>query len=103
MTPDELRSRLTITVEEAAAALGIGRTAAYEAVRRGELETLRLGRRVLVPTAPLLRLLGLEDRPGTEDPAVTDDEPPRNRRCDADQAGAGPVDRSGAQVVELRG
>ena len=60
MTPTELRSRNVITVEEAADALQIGRTAAYEAVRHGELPSLRLGRRILIPTAPLLRLLGQE-------------------------------------------
>jgi excisionase family DNA binding protein len=103
MTPDELRSRLTITVEEAATALGIGRTAAYDAVRRGEIETVRLGRRVLVPTGPLLRLLGLDDRPAAEGRAVVDDERPRSRRYDGDQVGAEPDGRSGAQVVELRG
>lgn len=102
MTPDELRTRLTITVDEAAAALGLGRTATYDAVRRGEIESVRLGRKILVPTAPLLRLLGLEDRPATEDSAAEDDERPPNRRYDADQASAEPDERSGAQVVELR-
>ena len=101
MTPDELRSRLTITVDEAAAALGLGRTATYDAVRRGEIPSVRLGRRVLIPTGPLLEMLGAGSD-STEDPVVEDDERPRNRRYDADQAGAEPDERSGAQVVELR-
>lgn len=50
----------TLTVADAAQALGIGRNAAYEAVQRGELPSLRLGRRVLVPTAQLRRMLGLD-------------------------------------------
>jgi excisionase family DNA binding protein len=41
--PKELAGRTTITVSEAAALLGIGRTAAYEAARHGELPTRRLG------------------------------------------------------------
>lgn len=45
--PDD--SRITLTVEEAAKALGIGRGLAYEAVRRGEIPTIRLGKRLLVP------------------------------------------------------
>jgi excisionase family DNA binding protein len=39
----------TYTVEEAARLLGIGRTAAYDAVKRGDIPTIRIGRRLLVP------------------------------------------------------
>lgn len=55
---DQLRGRTTITVEQAAQVLGLGRTAAYDAARRGELPTLRLGRRLLVPVPALLTWLG---------------------------------------------
>jgi excisionase family DNA binding protein len=48
----------TIKVEQAAMLLGISRSAAYRAAKAGQLQTLRMGRRLLVPTAPLLRLLG---------------------------------------------
>lgn len=48
---------LTLTVEETAHALGISRTLAYEAARTGELPTIRIGRRLLVPKAALDRLL----------------------------------------------
>jgi excisionase family DNA binding protein len=47
----------TMSVEEAATALGIGRTTAYQAVARGELPHIRIGRRVVVPTKALERLL----------------------------------------------
>ena len=50
--------RLTVSVEDAARLLGISRGLAYEAARRGELPTVRLGRRLLVPRAQLLKLLG---------------------------------------------
>ena len=50
--------RATITVEEAATLLGIGRSAAYEAARRGQLPTRRVGRRLLVPLPALLEWLG---------------------------------------------
>ncbi len=49
---------LTMTVEEAAKALRIGRSLAYELARRGELPTIRLGKRLLVPKAGLDRMLG---------------------------------------------
>lgn len=53
-----MTERRTYTVEEAGQLLGIGRGAAYAAVHSGELESVRLGRRILVPRARLLALLG---------------------------------------------
>ncbi len=53
----QLSPRLTITVEEAAVALGISRTLAYESVRRGELPVIRIGRRILIPALALDELL----------------------------------------------
>jgi excisionase family DNA binding protein len=50
--------RLTYTVPEAAELLGVSRGVAYEAANTGELPTVRLGRRLLVPRARLLALLG---------------------------------------------
>ena len=47
----------TATVEEAATVLGIGRNTAYEGIRSGEIPSIRVGRRVLVPKAALARLL----------------------------------------------
>lgn len=45
--------RLTLSVEEAAVLLGISRALAYNLVRRGELPSLQLGRRVVVPRRAL--------------------------------------------------
>ena len=56
---DELATQATISVEQAAKVLGLGRTAAYEAARRGEFPTRRLGRRVVVPVPALLEWLGM--------------------------------------------
>ena len=52
---------LTLSVEEAAQLLGVSRGLAYEAARRGELPTIRLGRRLLVPRARLLELVGVQE------------------------------------------
>ena len=51
-------TRQTVTVEEAGRLLGISRSLAYDAARRGELPTLRIGRRLVVPVAAIDRLLG---------------------------------------------
>jgi excisionase family DNA binding protein len=56
---DELAAQATISIEQAAKVLGLGRTAAYEAARRGEFPTRRLGRRVVVPVPALLEWLGV--------------------------------------------
>jgi excisionase family DNA binding protein len=48
----------TLSVPDAARVLGIGRALAYRAVRRGEIPSIRIGRRYLVPRAALARLLG---------------------------------------------
>jgi excisionase family DNA binding protein len=57
----DLNDRLTVTIEEAASLLSLGRTAAYEAARRGEIPTRRLGRRVVVPVPALLAWLGASE------------------------------------------
>jgi excisionase family DNA binding protein len=47
----------TLSIPEAGKALGIGRSAAYEAARTGQLPTIRIGKRLLVPIVALERLL----------------------------------------------
>lgn len=47
----------TYTVEEAGELLGVSRNSAYEAAARGEIPTVRIGRRILVPRAAFDRLL----------------------------------------------
>jgi len=49
--------RHTMTIKEAAKALGIGRDQAYEAAHRGEIPTIRIGKRLLVPVAVFTRML----------------------------------------------
>jgi excisionase family DNA binding protein len=59
LTIDDLRRRPTVTIREYATFVGVSPDCAYEAAARGELRVLHLGRRVLVPTAPVLEALGL--------------------------------------------
>lgn len=53
-------SRETLTIAETAIRLGIGRNQAYEAARRGDIPTIRLGKRLLVPVVALNRMLAGE-------------------------------------------
>lgn len=53
---DDLKA-ITYRIEEAAKLLGIGRNTAYEAARTGQLPTVRLGKRLVVPKAALEKLL----------------------------------------------
>jgi excisionase family DNA binding protein len=46
-----------MTVEEAAIALGISRAFAYEAVAKGDIPCIRIGRRILIPKVALKKLL----------------------------------------------
>ena len=57
MTTHMVTDRQTLTVEEAAALLGIGRNTAYQAIVRGELPVIRIGRRLLISKAALEGLL----------------------------------------------
>ena len=58
----DILTRPTCSVTEAAAVLGISRQSAYNAIEAGELPSLRLGRRIVVPVARLRELLGLDGR-----------------------------------------
>jgi excisionase family DNA binding protein len=48
-----------LSVEQACNLLGVSRSVGYRAAASGDLPTLRWGRRLYVPTARLLDLLGL--------------------------------------------
>jgi excisionase family DNA binding protein len=65
-TDTHLPAQLTLTVEEAAALLGISRSHAYGLVRTGTLEAIRLGRTLKIPTRVIADLLGYTTQ---EDPA----------------------------------
>jgi excisionase family DNA binding protein len=60
-----------LTVEEAAKLLRISRQSAYQGARAGELPTVKIGRRLLVPRHALEAMLGLTndaspvDEPGS--------------------------------------
>lgn len=62
-TPEAIKALgVSTDLETAGSVLRLSRTQAYEAHKRGDfpVTTIRVGRRIVVPTAPLLALLGLD-------------------------------------------
>ena len=51
--------RISITVPEASAMTGLKQPAIYRLVKSGEIESRRLGGRILIPLAPLKKQFGL--------------------------------------------
>ena len=60
-SPANEKNVLTYSVPEAGALLGLGRNAAYEAARCGELPSIKIGSRIFVPKSALSRLLDRAD------------------------------------------
>lgn len=61
MTLDEALRRPTISVPDAGALFfGLARNAAYEAAKRGDFATIKVGGRIVVPVVPLAERLGLK-------------------------------------------
>jgi excisionase family DNA binding protein len=55
---EQEKERLTVTVDEAADAIGVSRVSLYNAINRGEFTSvIRIGRRILIPKAALEKLL----------------------------------------------
>lgn len=52
---------LVVSVNDAAKALGLGRTSIYSMIGDGRLETFKLGRRTLIKTASIRRLVDAQD------------------------------------------
>ena len=52
-----MKSKLTYSPDELRAALGIGRGTVYDLLRSGQLRSVRVGRRIIVPSAEVDRFL----------------------------------------------
>lgn len=59
---------LAVTVDDAAAMLGVCRVTAYKAVHNGEIPSFRIGKVIRVPTAELYRMLYPESEPSKSEP-----------------------------------
>jgi excisionase family DNA binding protein len=58
--------RLALSVREALKLVPLGRTAFYDAVRKGQIPSVRVGGRLLIPAAALRRMF--ESAPAQEPP-----------------------------------
>jgi excisionase family DNA binding protein len=70
--PPQVADSRTVTIPELTKALGISRGLAYQAARRGEFPTIRIGRRVLVPRDALDRMLSADAPTRSNDEADDD-------------------------------
>lgn len=66
MTNQNGDDRLVYHVPEAGALLGLSRNASYEAAKRGDFPTIRLGKLIRVPKAAFHRLFDTSTRQPTE-------------------------------------
>lgn len=48
---------ITLSINDATKVLGLGRTSVYALIRDGRIETVKLGRRTLIKTESLRRLI----------------------------------------------
>jgi excisionase family DNA binding protein len=97
--------RRTLTVEEAARALGISRSTAYECVRNGTIPSLRFRRRIVISAVVIDRLL---DGTRPVNPPLDDTAPSAPQRgirdfCRRDDVGSFASDRRRDVRVEVEG
>jgi hypothetical protein len=60
---EELLAKPVIRPRRWAELSGIPASTVYDAIARGDLQSLRLGTAIYLPTAPLLAALGVEEDP----------------------------------------
>ncbi|WP_423891374.1 helix-turn-helix domain-containing protein [Bradyrhizobium sp.] len=74
-TKEPESQRLVYSVPKAGRLLGLGRNAAYDAAKRGDIPTIRIGRLLRVPKGPFHKLLGAEVRPHDGDQVLGNEQP----------------------------
>lgn len=60
---DRLRTEPTISIPDYARLVGVSRASGYTYAREGQIPTIKVGRRVRIPSAAVLRQLGLDSEP----------------------------------------
>jgi excisionase family DNA binding protein len=83
----------TLRVEEVARLLHVSRSSAYLAVKSGEIPCIRIGKRVVVPTAPVLEMLGIRASSGSSSTLPVGKRGSRPRLDAADAAEGGDENR----------
>ena len=68
MTLDEALTHATLPVQTAGHVFfGLARNASYEAAKRGDFETIKIGGKIVVPVAPIATRLGLQMKIGARE------------------------------------
>jgi excisionase family DNA binding protein len=62
--------KATLTVDEAALILGVSRNSAYQAAHTGELPTIKIGKRLLVPRVAFEKMVGPIVQPASTEAAA---------------------------------
>jgi len=57
-----ISEKLVLTVDECAKILAISRPSAYQGIATGEIPHIRIGRRILIPTRAIEKLLEISSR-----------------------------------------
>jgi len=57
--------RLTYSIKETAQVLGLSRNSVYQGCLRGEIPSIRIGKRILIPKAALLKILEMRKTDGS--------------------------------------
>ena len=52
-----MQNNEVLTVEEAAALLRLSKSGAYQAIHEGQIDVVKIGRRILIPRAVIERML----------------------------------------------
>jgi len=60
-------NELTWSVPEAGRKVHLSKNAAYAAARRGEIPTVRFGKKLRVPKAKFLRMFSVQNQPDSSD------------------------------------
>ena len=61
MNINDLNTRVVLTAQEVAELLDVSSSHVYESIRRGDLPSHRMGRRIVIPARPIVRILGLDE------------------------------------------
>ncbi len=92
---------LAVGVDEAARLLSVSRDAVYGAIRRGQLRSVQLGTRQLVPVIELHRFLGLDQPDGPTSTEVLAQLAELLLAATAAPSRAAPVGSRGGRVLPL--
>ena len=114
-----LQTQLTVGPEIAGRAFGLGRSSSYAACRNGQIPAFKIGGKFACPTAPLRRMLGIDEHRAAESPLASPPIPPpppppeksasakggatrtaRRRRASAREAEAAARDDTAAYLTE---